>query len=262
MSRYDLPFTDAELHAFIDGELDEARRLAISEMLVEDEQLRQKLAQYRMINSGLRTLAKADESEPVPQRLLQAAVAGKKTGRYSPMKAALLLILGGAGGFFASTSLQLADMTPHEPDRIIDTQLIHPAALAHATYTPESRHPVEVSASQEQHLVEWLSNRLDRRLRIPQLNEAGYSLVGGRLLPAAEQGAAQFMYEKSDGSRLTLYVRKLEPKEDNAAFSMTTADGVSVFYWVADDYGFALSGDLSRERLLTIGKLAYRQLDH
>jgi anti-sigma factor RsiW len=55
------------------------------------------------------------------------------------------------------------------------------AAIAHATYSPEVRHPVEVGADQEAHLVAWLSKRLGAPLRAPQLDEVGYSLVGGRL---------------------------------------------------------------------------------
>ena len=59
------------------------------------------------------------------------------------------------------------------------------AAIAHATYSPEVRHPVEVGADDEQHLVGWLSKRLGIKLRAPKLDEAGMSLVGGRLLPGA-----------------------------------------------------------------------------
>src|SRR4030095_2666588 len=57
------------------------------------------------------------------------------------------------------------------------------AAIAHATYSPAVRHPVEVGADQEAHLIAWLSKRLGAPLRAPQLDEVGYSLVGGRLLP-------------------------------------------------------------------------------
>ena len=57
------------------------------------------------------------------------------------------------------------------------------AAIAHVVYSPEVRHPVEVAANEEAHLVRWLSKRLGIQLKVPHLGALGYSLVGGRLLP-------------------------------------------------------------------------------
>ena len=72
------------------------------------------------------------------------------------------------------------------------------ADVAYAVYTPEQRHPVEVAASEEEHLISWLSKRLNRPLSVPSLQEYGYSLVGGRLLPGEAGPAAQFMYENPE----------------------------------------------------------------
>jgi len=41
------------------------------------------------------------------------------------------------------------------------------AAIAHVVYSPEVRHPVEVGADQEAHLVTWLSKRLGAPLKVP-----------------------------------------------------------------------------------------------
>ena len=40
------------------------------------------------------------------------------------------------------------------------------AAVAHVAYAPEVRHPVEVAASDQAHLVAWLSKRLGTKLRV------------------------------------------------------------------------------------------------
>src|SRR3954470_2831347 len=92
------------------------------------------------------------------------------------------------------------------------------AARAHAVYVTEVRHPVEVDASQEQHLVAWLSKRLGISLRVPVLAEEGFSLLGGRLLPGPEGPVAQFMYQDATGSRLTLYVSRRANAESTTAF--------------------------------------------
>jgi anti-sigma factor RsiW len=73
-------------------------------------------------------------------------------------------------------------------------------------YAPERRHAVEVAAAQDDHLVTWLSKRLNRTLTIPSLHGYECELVGGRLLPGEDGPAAQFMYQDASGERHMLYM--------------------------------------------------------
>jgi anti-sigma factor RsiW len=138
------------------------------------------------------------------------------------------------------------------------------AALAHVAYVPEVRHPVEVAASDEQHLVAWLSKRLDTSVRAPSLGAAGYRLLGGRLLPpAGEVGQAPvalFMYENAQGKRLSLLVRR-EPSSADTAFQFAQQGRTNVFYWIDGPLGYALAGELGREELSSVALAAYRQLN-
>ena len=79
------------------------------------------------------------------------------------------------------------------------------AIAAHRTFSVETRHPVEVGANEEAHLVQWLSKRLGHRLIVPDLGALGFRLIGGRLLPADSGPAAWFMYEDGKGTRLSCY---------------------------------------------------------
>ena len=144
------------------------------------------------------------------------------------------------------------------------------AAVAHATYSPEVRHPVEVAADQQAHLVAWLSKRLGAPVRAPALEVAGLSLVGGRLLPgegdpssgAQPAPVAQFMYQGSKGQRVTLYVRTEARDHGETAFRFAREGSVSVFYWIDRNFGYALSsGDLERAELLRVANLVYKQLN-
>jgi anti-sigma factor RsiW len=136
------------------------------------------------------------------------------------------------------------------------------AAMAHAVYSPEVRHPVEVAANEEQHLVAWLSKRLGVKLRAPKLDDAGMSLVGGRLLPGDSGPVAQFMYQSQNGRRLTLYVRTEASKNRETAFRYARENNVGVFYWIDREAGYAIaSGDLSKEELLRVADLVYKQLE-
>jgi len=135
------------------------------------------------------------------------------------------------------------------------------AARAHAVYVTEVRHPVEVDASQQEHLVAWLSKRLGTSLRVPILAEEGYSLLGGRLLPGPDGAVAQFMYQDSSGARLTLYVSHRANVESPTAFRFAQEGKVSVFYWIDRDFGYALSGDVDRPALARVANVVYRQLE-
>jgi anti-sigma factor RsiW len=138
------------------------------------------------------------------------------------------------------------------------------AVAAHVVYMPEVRHPVEVEAAQQQHLVQWLSKRLNRPLKIPNLAPAGFELVGGRLLPGDAGARAQFMYQNAAGERVTLYVGAIEGVAgkgmDETAFRYTAEAGVASFYWVDQGFGYALSGKLPRQGLLVLAEAVYRQL--
>jgi anti-sigma factor RsiW len=135
------------------------------------------------------------------------------------------------------------------------------AAVAHAVYAPEVRHPVEVTADQETHLVAWLSKRLGTSLKVPHLESAGYGLVGGRLLPGEEGAVAQFMYQDAKGQRLTLYVRTNMEQNKESAFRFTQEGNVRVFYWIDRRLGYALSGEISKDDLLRVAMAVHQQLN-
>ncbi|MES2074610.1 MAG: anti-sigma factor, partial [Pseudomonadota bacterium] len=135
------------------------------------------------------------------------------------------------------------------------------AAVAHAVYSPELRHPVEVGADQQQHLVAWLSKRLGTPLRPPQLQQLGYTLEGGRLLPGQSGPVAQFMYRDGAGQRLTLYVSTEQTHNDSTGFRFAQEGRVGVFYWIDGKFGYALSGALDKTALGKIAGAVYAQLE-
>ena len=140
----------------------------------------------------------------------------------------------------------------------------HAATSAHALFQPEVRHPVEVPASEQEHLQQWLSKRLGHPLHAPDLQGAGYVLMGGRLLPGDGGGArAQFMYEDPAGERVTVYVGALAHDQGDAdatAFRFQRDGAASAFYWVDRGLGYALAGELPRERLQALAVQVHRQL--
>ena len=238
-----------DLQAFVDGVLDEARRAEVETYLAERPEEAERVRAYRAQDAALRTLFDPVLAEPVPAAL----VARHAAQRWRPFAlAASVLFAGVAIGWFARGSLA--------PLPQAAASLARSAAIAHAVYAPEVRHPVEVGAAQEDHLVKWLSKRLDTDLRVPKLAPLGYDLVGGRLLSGPQGPVAQFMYQDAKGQRLTLYVSKQKGEGRDTAFRFSQEGQISVFYWIDRNYGYALSGEMKRATLLTLATAVYQQL--
>ena len=140
------------------------------------------------------------------------------------------------------------------------TGFAHRAAIAHVVYSPDVRRPVEVGADQEQALVTWLSKRMGTAVKPPSLAGLGYELIGGRLLPGDKGPVAQFMYGAAGGQRLTLYVTREVPGQDDTAFKFGKDGPVNVFYWVEDHFGYAISAGADRALLMKVSQEVYRQL--
>ena len=137
--------------------------------------------------------------------------------------------------------------------------LVAQATAAYRVYSVEVRHPVEVRA-EEAHLIGWLSKRVGTPLSAPDLRDYGFALMGGRLLPATDGVAAQFMYEDAAGRRVTSYMRANTSGEETA-FRFSEQDGLAAFYWLDGALGYALVGPLPRPEMLELARAMYRQTE-
>jgi anti-sigma factor RsiW len=246
--------TDADLHAYVDGELSPERQRLVEAWLARNPEDAARVADYRRLNQGLRALFPADEvSTPAgPQR---ARTFAPFTGRIAAAMA--WVCLGGAIGWLMHAGMEQRAIE----STMVSQDLVRPAAFAHQVYSTEIIHPVEVAANQEEHLESWLSKRLKAPIHAPSLNDIGYQLVGGRLLPSTDRMAAQFMFQNAQGQRITLYIRRGAWQNETTAFRFAQEDSVGTFYWIDGPMGYALSGDLDRTQLLKIAEFVYRRLN-
>lgn len=245
--------SDDDLHAYVDGALTAERRRAVEEHLAADAEAAARVAAYRAQKDLLHTLYDSVLDEPVPSGL--RPVPRTRYGRRLALTAAAVLLfsVGGAAGWWLRGAGQA--LPP-----VALSGLAHHAAVAYAVFSPEVRHPVEVGAEEERHLVAWLSKRLNAEVKAPALTAQGFSLVGGRLLSDASGPAALFMYEDERGGRLTLYVRRQEGGVQETAFRYAHENGIGVFYWIDRELSYALAGRLKKQTLLELSRAIYDQL--
>lgn len=267
------PVSADELLRFFDGELSPTEAHGVELRLSESDHAT--LQAWHTQKSQLRKLGQNLAAAPVPDNLaVTTSQAGRVIARrqtwqhWGGLAATVLLAFGGgwiANGWQridANTSVAGSPSTGAAGFPVFSAQ----AAMAHVTFTPETKHAVEVGAEQEAHLVQWLSKRLGHALRVPDLSAQGLALMGGRLLPGADGARAQFMYEGSGGLRITLYVGALNVAvadsglSTDTGFSFTKHEHVSSFYWVDQGLGYALSAQMDRQQLLALANAVYRQL--
>ena len=252
--------SEAELHAYVDGGLAAHRRAEVESWLAAHPEDAERVAAYRRLGEELRARYEPVLAEPIPAELMRV---WRRQPRWRT--AALVAIwvgLGIAVGGYAGWQLHALRAAPIALTDGVGVAMARRAAVAHAVYSPEVRHPVEVGADQEQHLVSWLSKRLGVKVKAPNLGEAEMSLVGGRLLPGDSGPVAQFMYQTERGRRLTLYVRAETAPHRETAFRYARENNVGVFYWIERECAYAIaSADLNKEELLRVATMVYKQLN-
>lgn len=285
----------ARWHALVDGQLSPSDAAFLREQLQSDQDALETIGHWQTQRDRLQALHMDVIQAPVPDALVAAALraAGRREQhaqwwRWGGIAASVLIafVLGwtGRSQWSGHTGGQMlaGNAAPLAIDALAPMQrFARQASVAHAVYQPEVRHPVEVMAAQQDHLVQWLSKRLDRPLKVPVLSTLGYELVGGRLLPGDTGARAQFMYQNGAGQRITLYLGALMPAATAAApaenvsaqtpvaaqlmpattaFQFTQEGPVPGFYWTDAGFGYALSGQLSRAELLELATAVYPQL--
>lgn len=269
------PPIDTLLNAWLDDELDAEKRIEVEAWLRDHPEEAARVRLWAADGEALRARLDGVLAEPVPQRLTQVvwsqapATATSSIAGWMRWAAVFaVFVLGGAVGAAIAwrverPAVQLATASG-------GPSWVQRAAVAHSVYVPEVRHPVEVKA-QEEHLARWLTKRLEIPVKLFDLRAQGFELVGGRLLPDAKGPSAQLMYQSigevpagQQPLRVTVYLRK--PEEGTpAAFRYEQQGRTGLFYWVEGASpghpacGYAIVGDLPRERLLALAEAIERQ---
>lgn len=245
---------DWALHAYADGELSAEQRAEVEARLARDPEAARRLADWRRQRELLKSAFDGVLDEPVPPRLAATLRARPGPRRVSPwlaMAAAILLLLcGGLAGWFLRG----------ETSAVAMADLGRQAIEAHSVFAVEVRHPVEVAASEKDHLQAWLSKRVGTAFTVPDLTDEGYSLLGGRLLSGSDGPAALLMYEDRKGQRLSV-VLAASGTDMETALKVQEQDGLIACTWQDGRLAVAVAGDMARDPMMTLAKAVYEKIE-
>lgn len=223
------------------------------------------------LDAALRELHREVLAEPVPSALLDSAQRLSKLQQdtanvrhWGGMAAGVVLAFS-VGWLSHGQFVVGGDGASGIAKFSVEHEFVRQAGFAYSVYMPEKRHPVEVAAAEQEHLVQWLSKRVGRPLKIPKLDTLGFELVGGRLLPGDGGARAQFMFQNSQSQRITLYLGAMKPTASNqdaqaTQFRFEPNGPVPSFYWVEQGFGYALSGPVDKTTLMALADAVYQQI--
>jgi anti-sigma factor RsiW len=239
------PVQEAELHAYVDGRLDPARAAEVECRMAADAALRQRVEAWRDQRDGLRAALDFKRREPVPHALSLGSLAEARSRAAARWRMAagivLALSLGGAGGWFAR-----GQQRPTEIAR-----LGMEAASAYRIFANDPTRAIEIGSENQAELVGWMTQKLGRRIAVPDLAPQGYHLLGGRVLAAMYGPAALLIYENAARDRITVYVQPMRLGEE-AAMRPIGVQAVDGYAWINRQIGYSVMSDGDPGRLQSI----------
>jgi anti-sigma factor RsiW len=234
--------SDEMLVAYADGELGVEEFAAVEAYLETDPVARDKVRALRETSVLLRAAYAPDEVQK--RRAVRIFEQARRHSRFSRTvragmaAAAGVLLLAGAGVI----GIRL------QPDERVHTMA--EVAEYHTLYAQETTHLVEVPASRQAELEEWLGARLHRTLAVPDLSGDGWSFEGGRMLAAGSAPIAQLLYSAPGRAPIALCITFSDAAESKPR--QYIEEGMRMAAWDAAGYLYVIVGDLRPDEVTAL----------
>jgi anti-sigma factor RsiW len=229
------PVSEDDLHAYVDELLDPERRARVERYLAEHPETASRIRAWQEGRKRLRQALNWKAAEPVPAslsvwRLVEARLARPRASWRVAAGIVLGLIVGAGGGWMARG--------PTVPRGL--AAVVLEAVAAHRVFAMDLTHPVEFDSSDKAILATWATQRLGRAVTPPDLGQAGYHLVGGRLVATVHGPACLFLYDGDHGQRITLFVRPMGRRDLNAPMRPLEELDASGYAWARGGVAYGL----------------------
>ena len=239
-------FREEDLHAFIDGELDDAASRAVAAALAADPVLAERVEAYRADKALLAAHYGPLIDRPVPAAWTQmiaapapAVVIPLQRRRFEmrpllALAASLVLLVTGWAGY-------------QRFERLAGDEVVAAAVSLHGH---DGGQQIAADAGQ-------ISAALGQNLKLPDLTKAGYTLADVAVYPSKTGKGVKIAYRNASGEPFTLYLQASSGKE---AFDITKHGDLLVCLWQDDVLATVMVGKMSAAEMLRVASLAYNGL--
>ncbi|MFC6337935.1 anti-sigma factor [Pseudomonas sp. CCM 7891] len=228
-----LPPSERDLHAYVDHQLLESDRRLLETWLATHPDVAAQVQEWQRDAQHLRaSLSGALQQTTNPDldpALIRQRI--KHQSRRHLATAAVLLItvsLGGLGGWQARQMSQgtVLPMTD--------------AMQAYRLFAQNGILPADYRVQGNGDMQTWLDRYFTQANRLPDLAQAGFKAVSGRLLTTEQGAAAMVLYEDPQGRRISFYIRPPGPQNKLLPRGSSQADGLQAQYWSGGGYNYAM----------------------
>lgn len=238
--------TEPELHAYVDGELDETRRRQIDALVASHPDLAREVEQIRLDMQRLRASLEPPPHD-TPARLdpfrIRRGLRDRARHRVA-IAASLVMALGVGGlGGWQTRELALRQSYPPMADAMSAYRIFAVSA------TPQM---VDVKATDTGELQTWLNRHFVEPAPLPDFSAYGFRPVGGRLMSTEQGPAAMILYQNPQQQAIVYYVRpRGELRFHNGA---RTEGNLMAQYWRNGRYLYAVVSPTDNPAALPVQK--------
>jgi len=247
-----LQVVEADLHGFIDGELDGERHREVEQVVRDDAALSNLVALYRADKERL-ARAYADVLEqPLPPAWLSRIASqprsrsSVRSGVWMALAASLVLAVA------AALTYRVMPASPDEP-------IVAEALSARADATAPQAMLATDSPAKVRNADRLVAAALAMRVKAPDLARMGYTLTGVRTYGGVPGGkAVELVYRSVQNQAFTLYLRH---PSSPPRFDQFKRDGLRICIWQDDVLGTVMAGQMSAAEMQRLASLAYMGLE-
>jgi anti-sigma factor RsiW len=236
--------SDEDLHAYIDGALEEERAQMVRNALMENAALAQRAALFQADKTMFKTVYGPLAERPLPPEWIARARRQARPRMRWPLAcaiaAALLVVAGGP--------LVWRYYTPARGGDVVE------AALDAREGNPVGERHIATGDSIQSHRYDAaLRQTVASNVHIPDLSRMGYRLRGLHLYG----NAAEILYRGPQDRLFTLYVRR---SDGSARFDQFERRGLRVCIWQDDQVSTVMVGNISAAIMQRLATLSYTGL--
>ncbi len=242
---------ETDLHAYVDGLLDEAGCKRVEAWMDHHPERAEEIRGWQRDAQALRVTLGGFPDYAAAPKLDPATVRVRRRRRVRvrfAWAAALVLTLGVGG--IVGWQMRGID-APARPPPMAD------AVQAYRLFAMSRHVPLDVTQQRPGQLQAWLDKYFPDAAPLPDLAASGFLPIGGRLLATDSGPAALVLYRNPSGGAISFYIRSPAPHAGMLHRGQRREGQLAAAYWSGNGYNYALvaRADPSDLRILRLDSL-------
>jgi len=230
-----------ELHAYVDGDLDEDAMLRVESYLQKNPDAAAKVRDYLRQKDELRGFARQEASTdnaPAIYELGRELAKRLRSGNLFSWRRAMVMTVLFAAGWLGHMVYVPLVQGPAFANEVVQAHLL------------TSKDPSEVMPISEKRISK-LFSRIGETERLPDLRRFGFEPIGAQLVPSDEGVILHVPYRDASGTTVSYFLVH-DPNVAEIPRHILHRQGVTMAYWQHDHSRYAVAAPLSDEEISRI----------